>query len=364
MGDSATGIHGHFLLLLVLLAPVQASASPVYHFTELAAPSFFSEFLRVSSSGTPYLSGVPALIGGFYAQDVNSSGVYAGTCLGNRSGASFSACTLDPIHGEVRIPFPAPTSTASLAYATDAYDINDRGDVLGGATSVNGGNVNIGLQIYTQHGDLIDLGISSYRRPNLNNNWEVVGAAYTVGAGRQDSFYYYDGHQVPLQSLVADLGSFLLLVPTDINNDGFIVGYGRNEAGENRGFLLSPQRPIPEPTPLAMIFTELLLACGAVRWRRLKRSNPRPAATRTYELGSGTRLAAPNAVTRTIPVALAGPPPVIKETDATPDDVASRLSSTRRSRKSRAKGTAGAGWAHATASSPLRFIPEIAAIST
>ncbi|MBS1835382.1 MAG: hypothetical protein JST65_21880 [Acidobacteria bacterium] len=258
-------MHRHFLFLLVLLASVQASASPVYHFTELGDPSFVSSSLRISSSGTPYLSSVPALMGGFYAQDVNDSGVYAGTCLGNRSGASFSACTLDPTRGEIRIPFPVPPSTASLAYATDAYDINDRGDVLGGATSVNGGNVNIGLQIYTQQGDLIDLGIASYRRPNLNNNWEVVGAGYTVGAGRQDSFYYYDGHQVPLQSLVADLGSFLLLVPTDINNDGFIVGYGRNEAGENRGFLLSPQRSIPEPGPLALIFMELLLACGAAR---------------------------------------------------------------------------------------------------
>lgn len=251
-----------------------AKALPAYELTEIADPSFFSVDLRVRNDGSPALVNLPFVVGSFRGDEYNSRGEYAGTCAGNAGGISVRACSYAASTGPVQIPFNIPPSTFSVAFASAAYDVNERGDVLGGPTSVNNGNSNAGLQIYGVDGTLIDLGISSYRRPSFNNRYEVVGGQYQDG----QSFYFFGGQWSLLDALVSNLNGFQILQPTDINDAGMIAGQGINAAGERRGFILTVAS-VPEPGVLALLLGVLPMLAGYRRVRARRRGVVRRGTT-------------------------------------------------------------------------------------
>lgn len=237
------------------LASGAAAALPTYTLTIMSG-DYVVDALRVTEAGATYISNLPLTsVAGFYGFAVNAAGQYAGDCIGSPpTGMSVSACTYGTSTGVQGVAFPKPANTTQQAYATSAYDINDFGDVLGGATNVNEGNSNIDLAIRTTADELIALtGLSSRSRPSFNNSRQVVGAGLSGGA-----FYYADGLRTPLENLVPDRGNFQFLAPTDISNSGFIVGYGINgvnDAGRPivRGFLLTPMtQAVPEPHSIAL----------------------------------------------------------------------------------------------------------------
>lgn len=227
-------------------------ALPRYSLTILPG-DFAVDELRVTEGGTPYVAQLPfAGAPNFYGWAVNSSGVYAGACLPLSHMPAGGACTYSAAAGVQTVDFDHPPSTLQQWYSTYAYDVNERGDILGGATDWNQGNTNLNLQIRTAEGDLILLpGISSYRRASFNDAHQIVGAGIVA-----DAFYYADGVRTPLSDLVANSGSFRFWTPTDINEAGYIVGIGTDGTDDlgrpiRRGFLLSPAL-VPEPSPGAL----------------------------------------------------------------------------------------------------------------
>ena len=216
----------------VLGASVDTVAAPRFTLTELGGV-FFSDDLRVSNAGTPYVQSLSQYGNGFYPSDRNSSGDVIGNF--GSSSADYRAVLLhtDPATGLptlTRIPFQASFPAWSIG-----WDINDHGDMLGGDTTGTYTN----LQIVTADGSLIVPGGSTYRRPSFNDRFDIVGADVLGGAFYQDSSGRYD-----LQQLVENLSGFAILSPTDINDAGYIVGYGKNSLGQNSAFLLTPV-PLP-----------------------------------------------------------------------------------------------------------------------
>ncbi len=235
------------------LASGIAAALPTYTLTILPS-NYVADELRVTESGVPYLAPLPLTsVGGFYGQAFNVAGQYAGVCLGGFGAADDGACTYSATDGILGVAFDRPDNTTQQAYSTQAYDVNDQGDVLGSAYHLNTGSP-LDLQIRLAGGGLVTLtGLSSYRRPSFNEAYEIVGAGI-VG----QSFYFADAVRTPLEDLVRDRGNFQIRVPTDISNSGFIVGYGIDGVDEVgrpfvRGFLLTPAaQTVAEPQSLAL----------------------------------------------------------------------------------------------------------------
>lgn len=225
------------------------------------------ESVRINSSGAPVYLAAP-IVAGLSVNDVNSSSVAAGTCLGNGFGASFGACTFSASTGIAPVPFSIPAAIPGQAFATDAYDINDHGDVLGGPTSVNNGNTNIALQVLMANGSLVDLGFSSYRRPVFNSALEVI-----TGSLQNEVMYHQGTVQASLGSMVTDLNGFHLLQATDINDAGYVVGFGTDATGQWRGFVLS-RTSVPEPATLPLALLGLAVPAGL---RRRRAKSPLPA---------------------------------------------------------------------------------------
>lgn len=101
----------------------------------------------------------------------------------------------------------------------------------------------------------------------LNNQGQVVGGMWSAGSGRA---VLWDGDDV------VDLNSFMdvallsagwsLLVATDINDAGWVIGIARNSStGEVRSFLSTPS-PVPEPSTFALSIAAWAIV-GLVRRR-------------------------------------------------------------------------------------------------
>lgn len=115
---------------------------------------------------------------------------------------------------------------------TDAVDINDAGDIVGGRMTADG------LRAYLRKADgtVIDLGTiggGSSRGLAINNAGQVVGNA---GAS---AFLWENDTLSDLNDLVDPESGWILQSAEDINDAGQIVGYGIYE-GQTRAFLLTP----------------------------------------------------------------------------------------------------------------------------
>lgn len=226
---------------LVFLASVPAAAVPSFTLTTLDN-AFVRDELRVSDDGHAFLRNLDSG-GAYFVSDMTSKGIGVGI----RGGYSGDFKATEYI-GSTKIR-DIPFTTAQGQWSV-AWDINENGDVLGGST--DGSDTT--LQIFTSQGELLTIGGASYRRPSFNNRWEIVGAGYSSPAFFQDKTGRYE-----LSSLVSNLDGFEILVPTDINDSGYIAGYGKTKGGQVTAFILSVSNPIPEPGTLSIFGAGIVL---------------------------------------------------------------------------------------------------------
>lgn len=121
-----------------------------------------------------------------------------------------------------------------------ALDVNDHSQIVG--WSWIDSPLDWNHAFLWENGVMIDLGtlpgdVSSVA--NAINNWEQV-----VGEGGSGAFLWANGVMHDLNNLIDSTSNWTLKNATDINDLGQIVGYGRNELGQEHGFLLTP---IPTP---------------------------------------------------------------------------------------------------------------------
>ena len=233
-------------------------ATPTFNLQELSA-TLASGYLRLTADGTPFVQDLSTISwGGFWGSNINSGGQIIGTGVSPNlvySGALYQHTSSGAI---------------SLIYnfgpSTQGIDINERGDVLWA-------NFDNSTSSYTTFhispsgavGQTIDLPITSYRRPAFNNQFQIVGGGINGGA-----FLFQNDQSYSLQSLVVNAAGFTLLAATDINDAGFITGYGRNALGENKAFLLTPATtPVPLPATFGLLSSSLLGLVSVARKRKL-----------------------------------------------------------------------------------------------
>jgi probable HAF family extracellular repeat protein len=150
---------------------------------------------------------------------------------------------------------------------SSASDINDNGQVVGIA-SIGGYTFHAFLYDGTMH----DLGIlggtsGSSNAKGINLSGQVVGAS-NYGAGSSLSHaYIYDGTMRDLNGLIDPTSGWVLQDANDINDAGWIVGYGTLN-GQGSAFLA-----IPTPEPSAL----LLLIAGAASLAVYSLSRRKPA---------------------------------------------------------------------------------------
>jgi probable HAF family extracellular repeat protein len=126
---------------------------------------------------------------------------------------------------------------------TEAYDINNAGQVTGYSTMADG-TMHAFLYSYSD-GVMSDLGtISPYntRGISINSSGQVLGTIETYVGGPVGAFLYTNGAPHDLADLLDASGAgWSDFTPTRINDSGWIVGYGTIN-GASHGFLARPSR--------------------------------------------------------------------------------------------------------------------------
>jgi len=170
---------------------------------------------------------------------VNSSGKVAG-------GAQDASSIWHPFLYDGSFPL-IPLGSLGGDYGT-ALDMNDA-DLIVGQSERTDGVVHAFLYDGTIH-DLDPLGTTQSGGSGINENGDIVGGKIVSGVWH--AFLWKDSTMTDLNTLIDPLSGWVLNYAEDINDSGWIVGYGTFE-GSTHAFLL-----IPEPATLS------LLALGGV----------------------------------------------------------------------------------------------------
>jgi probable HAF family extracellular repeat protein len=145
-----------------------------------------------------------------------------------------------------------------------ASAVNENGLVVGVAFNSSGKDHAFLWQDGVGMRDLGTLGGSYSQATGIDKNGLVIGYSATTNPNLTQGFLWRSGSgMVDLSTLISPSSGWTELVPLDINDNGQIVGEGRNSAGQYHAFLLTP---VPEPSTLAILFTAAL--GGLFWWRR------------------------------------------------------------------------------------------------
>lgn len=162
-----------------------------------------------------------------------------------------------------------------------ATGINNVGQVIGYSTTLVGSYAFVTGQDGVGVTNLGSLGGSRSIAFGINDSGEIVGRSSTA-AENNHVFIFSHGGMTDLSLLAPVVASgWGFITPTDINNNGQIVGFGTNSDGFTEAFLLSYtpdtvftplpiyiSSPIPEPETYAMLLVGLGLLGFVARRRK------------------------------------------------------------------------------------------------
>ena len=207
-----------------------------------------------------YLGGLSQSHPGSNANSINDNGQIVGS--GGTDSGQVHACLFDASGEGDNIDLG--TLGGNLSYANS---VNNTGLIVGTAR-VDSGFTSACLFDSTGNGDNVDLGTlggyASYGKA-INNHNQIIGYASTdTPSGRFHATLFDasgNGANIDLNDLIDPLSGWELIYGHDINDNGWIVGWGIPPQGGMEAFLL-----IPEPCTLS------LLALGGltVAWRKRK----------------------------------------------------------------------------------------------
>src|SRR5439155_5820018 len=95
---------------------------------------------------------------------------------------------------------------------------------------------------------------------DINDSGQIVGEKYVDADLNEGAALYRDGKVVLLDDLIPKGTGWSLELARAINNRGQIIGSGRRNDGNERGFLLTP---VAAAVPLPPAFWPSLLVIGA-----------------------------------------------------------------------------------------------------
>ena len=208
-----------------------------YRFTsETLSATLFDSTVGGSNINLGTLGGDESL-----ARSVSNSGEIVGqadTAFGDSHATMF-----DPSGGGHNIDLGTLDGDNSIAYS-----INDHTQIVGRAQTASGNYVAT-LFDHTESGNNIYLGTLGGDKStaySINNNGQIVGRAYNASGNKHATIFdpTGNGDNIDLNNLIDPDLDWTLIAALCINNNGWIVGYGINLAGEIHAFLLTP---ISEP---------------------------------------------------------------------------------------------------------------------
>jgi probable HAF family extracellular repeat protein len=173
------------------------------------------------------------------ASDVNNAGQITGGASAINEGESLPHAFLFE-QGVFRDLGVLPGASQS-----QGNSINDKGDVAGAAT-VPPLDEHFNAVVWPAGGGIVDLDpqgmFASSIATGINDAGEVVGTVTLVASGGRQKAVRFDGQRaVPLESEVPDLGAWTLDQAAGVNKQGEIVGVGIAPDGRQHGFLLRPR---------------------------------------------------------------------------------------------------------------------------
>jgi uncharacterized membrane protein len=197
------------------------------------------------------------------ATAINASGQIIGVANRGTSTATGNATIWNGGVGTALSTDAGKRSTArgisSDGWVAGRQDDLSVGTFQGSVWAAGGGQFNLGPLAGCDSSDLrgINAGRTAVGFSQNGACTGVVGGLWDWnGAG-------YDGYEI--NSLVVNLGGWDLYAPQGINDAGQIVGFGFDEFGVNRGWLLTA---VPEPGTWAMLIGGFGLVGGAARRQR------------------------------------------------------------------------------------------------